>query len=100
MFYAIIAEDIPNSLEHRLAVRPIHLERLQALQDEGRLLLAGPHPTIDCEDPGAAGFSGGLIVAEFPSLAAAHAWVEADPYVTTGVYARYEIKPFKKVFPQ
>lgn len=100
MFYAIIAEDIPNSLEKRLAVRPIHLTRLQELQDAGRLLIAGPHPAIDAEDPGAAGFSGGLIVAEFDSLEAAHAWVQADPYVTTGVYARYEIKPFKKVFPQ
>lgn len=100
MFYAIIAEDIPNSLEQRLAVRPIHLTRLQELQDAGRLLIAGPHPSIDSEDPGSAGFSGGLIVAEFESLEAAHAWVQADPYVTTGVYARYEIKPFKKVFPQ
>jgi uncharacterized protein YciI len=99
MFYAIISEDIENSLEQRLAARPAHLERLQQLKSEGRLLLAGPHPAIDSEDPGQAGFSGSLVVAEFPSLEAAQTWADADPYVEAGVYARVTVKPFKKVLP-
>lgn len=99
MFYAIIGEDIPNSLEKRLAARPAHLHRIQALQEEGRLLLAGPYPAIDSPDPGPAGFSGSLIVAEFVSLEAARAWAEADPYATSGVFAKLTVKPFKKVFP-
>jgi uncharacterized protein len=100
LLYAIISEDIPNSLEKRLSVRPAHLQRLQALQDEGRLVLAGPHPAIDTENPGDAGFTGSLIVAEFASLQAAQQWTLADPYIEAGVYARVSVKPFKKVFPQ
>jgi len=99
MFYAIIAEDGPDTLERRLAARPAHLERLRLLQDQGRLLLAGPHPAVDSEDPGPAGFSGSLVVAEFPSLEAARSWAEADPYVEAGVYAGVTIKPFRKVLP-
>ena len=99
MLYAINAEDIPDSLEKRLAVRSAHVERLQALQQDGRLILAGPCPAIDSPDPGPAGFSGSLIVAEFESLPAARAWAEADPYVTAGVYATVTVKPFKKVLP-
>ncbi len=99
MLYAIIGEDIANSLERRLSVRPAHLERLKKLQDEGRLLLAGPFPAIDSIDPGPAGFTGSLIVAEFSSLQAAQTWAEADPYVAAGVYAGVSVKPFKKVFP-
>jgi len=99
MFYAIISEDIESSLEKRLAARPAHLERLQQLKAEGRLLLAGPHPAIDSEEPGEAGFSGSLVVAEFPSLEDATAWADADPYVAVGVYARVSVKPFKKVLP-
>ncbi len=99
MLYAIIAEDAPDSLERRLATRPKHLERVQALQSEGRLILAGPHPAIDSEAPGPAGFTGSLIVAEFASLADAQAWADADPYVAAGVYARVTVKPFKKVLP-
>lgn len=99
MLYAINAEDIPDSLEKRLAVRSAHLERLQALQQDGRLILAGPCPAIDSPDPGPAGFSGSLIVAEFESLPAARAWAEADPYVTAGIYATVTVKPFKKVLP-
>ncbi|WP_459868748.1 YciI family protein [Endothiovibrio diazotrophicus] len=99
MFYAIIARDVEGSLERRLAARPAHLERLQALKGEGRLLLAGPHPAIDAEDPGPAGFSGSLVVAEFPSLEMARAWADADPYVAAGVYAEVSVKPFKKVLP-
>lgn len=100
MLYAIYAEDTPGSLEKRLAARPAHLERLQTLQQEGRLILAGPLPAIDSPDPGPAGFSGSLIVAEFPSLAEAQAWSGTDPYVAAGVYAKVAIKPFRKVFPQ
>ena len=100
MFYAIIAEDVPDSLENRLASRPDHLARLQQLQADGRLLLAGPHPAIDADNPGAAGFSGSLIVAEFADLASAQAWVDKDPYMTAGVYAHVTVKPFKRVFPQ
>lgn len=99
MFYAIISEDIESSLEKRLAARPAHLERLQQLKTEGRLLLAGPHPAIDSEEPGEAGFSGSLVVAEFPSLEDATAWADADPYVAAGVYSRVSVKPFKKVLP-
>ena len=100
MLYAIISQDTDNSLEKRLAARPAHLERLNALQDEGRLILAGPHPAIDSEDPGPNGFTGSLIVAEFPSLDEAQTWAGADPYVAAGVYAQVSVKPFKKVFPQ
>lgn len=99
MFYAIIAEDKTGSLPDRLTARPAHLERLNALQDEGRLLLAGPHPAVDAEDPGEAGFSGSLVVAEFDSLEAAKAWADADPYVTAGVYEKVTVKPFKKALP-
>jgi uncharacterized protein YciI len=99
MWYAIIAEDREGALERRLAARPAHLERLQALRDGGRLLLAGPHPAIDAEDPGPAGFSGSLVVAEFESLEAAQRWADDDPYVAAEVYARVTVKPFKKVLP-
>lgn len=99
MFYAIISEDVENSLEFRRKVRPAHIERLQALKNEGRLLLAGPHPAIDSEEPGEAGFSGSLVVAEFPSLGEAQAWADADPYFQSGAYARVTVKPFKKVLP-
>lgn len=100
MLYVIIGEDIPNSLELRMAARPAHLARLEELQAAGRLILAGPNPAIDNSDPGTAGFSGSLIVAEFASLKEAEAWAAADPYVAAGVYARTSVKPFKKVFPQ
>lgn len=99
MFYAIIGTDAPDSLAQRLAVRPQHLQRLNELQQQGRLLLAGPFPAIDGNDPGPAGFSGSLIVAEFDSLAAATAWADADPYVTDGVFVSVQVKPFKKVLP-
>lgn len=99
MLYALIGEDAPDSLERRLAARPAHLERIQQLQAEGRLVLAGPMPAIDSPDPGPAGFAGSLIVAEFPSLAAAQAWLDADPYVAAGVFARARARPFKKVLP-
>jgi len=99
MLYAIIAQDVENSLQDRLAARPKHLERLTALQEAGRLILAGPHPAIDSEDPAEAGFSGSLVVAEFDSLQAAQAWADADPYVAAGVYTNVTVKPFKKVFP-
>jgi uncharacterized protein YciI len=99
MMYAIVGQDVPDSLNKRLAARPAHLERLQALQQAGRLLLAGPFPAIDGNDPGPAGFSGSLIVAEFDSLADAQAWADTDPYVAAGVYAGVSVKPFKKVLP-
>ncbi|QXI30051.1 YciI family protein [Pseudomonas vanderleydeniana] len=99
MLYAIIATDVENSLEKRLAARPAHLERLQQLNAEGRVILAGPHPAIDSNDPGAAGFTGSLIVAEFDSLAAAQAWAEADPFVAAGVYDKVVVKPFRKTLP-
>ncbi len=99
MLYAIIGRDHPGSLEDRLRARPDHLARLNALQAEGRLLLAGPFPAIDSIDPGPAGFSGSLIVAEFASLEAAQAWADADPYVAAGVYAEVSVKPFRKVLP-
>jgi uncharacterized protein YciI len=99
MLYAIISQDIENSLEKRLSVRPAHLERLNQLKDEGRLILAGPHPAIDSEDPGPSGFTGSLVVAEFDSLEAAQAWADQDPYIEAGVYAQVTVKPFKKVLP-
>ncbi len=99
MLYALICEDADGSLEARREHRPAHLIRLRALRDEGRLLLAGPHPAIDCEDPGEAGFSGSLIVAEFPSLDAARAWAEMDPFAISGVYRSVTVKPFRKVLP-
>lgn len=99
MLYAIIAKDVENSLEKRLAARPAHLERLNTLQDEGRLILAGPHPAIDSNDPGDAGFSGSLIVAEFEDLEEAQTWANDDPYKEAGVYSDVTVKPFKKVFP-
>ncbi len=99
MFYAIFGEDAPNSLEGRMAARPGHLQRLTLLRDEGRLLLAGPHPAIDSADPGSAGFSGSLVVAEFASLRDAEDWANADPYLSSGVYQRVTVKPFKKVLP-
>ncbi len=97
--YAIIAEDAPGTLAARLAARPAHVDRLQTLRAEGRLLLAGPHPALDCEDPGEAGFTGSLIVARFESLEAAQAWAAADPYVSAGVYASVRVKPLRKVLP-
>jgi uncharacterized protein len=100
VYYAIICEDVDQSLEARKATRPAHLDRLQKLQEAGRLLLAGPHPNIDSEDPGESGFSGSLIVAEFDNLEQARAWTDEDPYRAAGVYAKVTIKPFKKVFPQ
>ena len=99
MLYVIIGEDLPGTLDQRLAARPAHVERLQGLQAAGRLILAGPCPAIDSPDPGPAGFSGSLIVAEFPTLADAQAWADADPYVAAGVYASVVVKPFKKVLP-
>ncbi len=99
MLYAITGQDVPDSLSQRLAARPAHLERLQTLQAAGRLLLAGPFPAIDSNDPGPAGFSGSLIVAEFDSLEAAQQWADADPYVAAGVYAAVSVKPFRKVLP-
>lgn len=99
MLYVINGEDVPDSLEKRMTVRPEHLKRIQALQDAGRLILAGPYPAIDSQDPGPAGFSGSLIVAEFESLEAAQAWANADPYVNAGVYRKVTVKPFKKVLP-
>lgn len=99
MWYAIIGQDIPDSLEKRLAARPAHLARLQALQDLGRLLLAGPFPAVDATDPGPAGFTGSLIVAEFASLQEAQQWADADPYVAGGVYVGVNVQPFRKVLP-
>ena len=99
MLYAIIAEDVAGSLPRRLEARPAHVERLKALQAEGRLVLAGPHPAIDAQDPGPAGFSGSLIVAEFASREAAIAWAAEDPYASAGVYAKVTVKPFRKVLP-
>ena len=99
MLYAIISEDTPDSLPRRLSVRPLHLDRLETLKQEGRLVLAGPHPALDSDDPGDAGFTGSLIVAEFESLAEAQWWADRDPYVEAGVYQRVVVKPFKKVLP-
>ncbi len=100
MLYAIFGNDVPDSLEKRKAARPAHLERLDQLQAAGRLLLAGPFPAVDANDPGAAGFTGSLIVAEFASLQEAEAWAAADPYVAAGVYAQVAVRPFKQVFPR
>ncbi|GAB4115300.1 MAG: YciI family protein [Sideroxydans sp.] len=100
MLYAIFGQDVSDSLPKRQAARPAHLARLDALQDEGRLVLAGPFPAVDASDPGLAGFSGSLIVAEFESLAAAEAWAAADPYVSAGVYAQVAVRPFKQVLPR
>jgi uncharacterized protein YciI len=100
MLYAILAEDVPGSLSLRLENRPAHLKRLEALQEEGRLVLAGPHPAIDSPDPGPSGFSGSLIVAEFQSLDEACRWAEADPYAKAGVYAKVTVKPLLQVFPR
>jgi uncharacterized protein YciI len=99
MWYAIIGEDVQNSLEGRINARPAHLARLNELQNLGRLLLAGPFPAIDSLDPGPAGFSGSLIVAEFSNLAAARAWADADPFVIAGVYKNVTVKPFRKTLP-
>ena len=99
MWYAIISEDIENSLAKRLEARPAHLQRLQELKDDGRLFVAGPHPAIDSLEPGEAGFTGSLVIAEFPSLTEAQQWADADPYVADGVYQQVTVKPFKKVLP-
>lgn len=99
MWYAIISVDIENSLAQRLAARPAHLQRLQELKDDGRLFVAGPHPAIDSLEPGEAGFTGSLVIAEFASLADAQQWADADPYIAAGVYRQVTVKPFKKVLP-
>ena len=99
MWYAIISEDIENSLNKRIAARPAHLARLEELKQQGQLLIAGPHPAIDSEDPGPAGFTGSLVVAEFDSLASAQTWADSDPYMAAGVYQNVTVKPFKKVLP-
>lgn len=99
MLYSIVGEDIAHSLDKRLAARPAHVERLQQLREEGRLIIAGPNPGIDSDDPGSAGFSGSVIIAEFNSLAEAQAWADADPYVSAGVYQNVRVKPFRKVLP-
>lgn len=99
MLYVIIGEDSKDSLSKRLANRPAHLQRVHELRDQGRLILAGPMPAIDAVDPGTAGFTGSLIVAEFPSLPDAQSWADADPYFIAGVYTRVTVKPFKKVLP-
>lgn len=99
MWYAIVAEDIPNSLDKRLSARPEHLARLHALQNAGRLLLAGPFPAIDSTDPGLAGYSGSLIVAEFSNLEEAKQWANNDPFVINGVYSQVSVKPFRKTLP-
>lgn len=100
MLYAILSEDVADSLEKRKSARPAHLKRLQDLQDEGRLVIAGPHPAIDSNTPGEAGFTGSLVIAEFSSLKEAKSWADADPYVIAGAYDKVIIKPFKQVFPQ
>ena len=99
MLYAIISQDVENSLEKRLSVRPAHIGRLEALKEQGRLIMAGPHPAIDNNEPGPAGFSGSLVVAEFSSLEEAQAWADDDPYIKSGVYDTVTVKPFKKVLP-
>ena len=99
MYYAIISEDVEESLELRKGARAAHLERLETLKAEGRVLVAGPHPAVDSDDPGPAGFTGSLIIAEFPSQEDARAWADADPYVSAGVYRSVTVKPFKKVLP-
>lgn len=99
MYYAIHGRDVTDSLARRQTARPAHLKRLELLKNQGRLLLAGPYPAIDAEDPGAAGYLGSLIVAEFESLVAARAWADSDPYVAAGVYAEVSVQPFRKVLP-
>jgi len=99
MLYAVISQDVENSLERRMAVRPAHIERLNILKNEGRLILAGPHPAIDNNEPGEAGFTGSLVVAEFDSLEDAKTWADADPYLASGAYESVMVKPFKKVLP-
>lgn len=99
MWYAIISEDVKDSLPKRIQARPAHLERMQQLLDEGRVLIAGPHPAIDSEDPGPAGFTGSLVIVDFPSLQEAEAWANDDPYVAAGVYSKVTVKPFKLVLP-
>ncbi len=99
MWYAIISEDVMDSLPKRIQARPAHLERMQQLLDEGRVLIAGPHPAIDSEDPGPAGFTGSLVIVDFPSLQEAEAWANDDPYVAAGVYSKVTVKPFKLVLP-
>lgn len=99
MLYSIVAQDVENSLQQRLQARPAHLERLQMLKKQGRLLVAGPNPAIDSSDPGDAGFSGSLIIAEFDNLNDAKSWADADPYIKSGVYQSVSVKPFKKVLP-
>jgi len=99
MLYAFISQDIPGTLDKRLAARPAHVQRLRSLQNAGRLILAGPHPAIDNENPGEAGFTGSLVVAEFDTLKAARQWADADPYVSAGVYGEVAVKPFNKVLP-
>ncbi|GFO71180.1 uncharacterized protein BJAS_P0448 [Bathymodiolus japonicus methanotrophic gill symbiont] len=100
MLYAILSEDVTDSLDKRLAARPDHLKRLQELQDQGHLVIAGPHPAIDSNTPSDAGFTGSLVVAEFTSLDQAKEWADSDPYIAAGVYAKVSVKPFKQVFPQ
>ena len=99
MLYAIISQDVENSLDKRLSVRPEHIERLEKLKEQGRLILAGPHPAIDNIDPGPAGFTGSLVVAEFDSLEEAQTWADNDPYIKAGAYESVTVKPFKKVLP-
>lgn len=99
MWYAIICEEVEDSLEKRTGARPAHLERIKALVDEGRVLVAGPHPAIDSEEPGEAGFDGSLLILDFPDLDAATAWANSDPYVEAGVFSKVTVKPFKKVLP-
>lgn len=99
MLYSIISEDNPNSLEKRMQARPAHLERLETLKTQGRLIIAGPNPAIDNENPGEAGFTGSTVIAEFASLEEAQKWADADPYLEAGVYAKVVVKPFKKVLP-
>jgi uncharacterized protein YciI len=99
MLYTIISQDVEESLEKRISVRPAHIERLEILKNQGRLILAGPHPAIDTNEPGKAGFTGSLVVAEFDSLEAAKIWADADPYIESGAYASVIVKPFKKVLP-
>ena len=100
MLYAILSEDVADSLEKRKSARPAHLQRLQDLQNEGRLVLAGPHPAIDSNTPGEAGFTGSLVIAEFADLTSAKNWADLDPYANAGVYANVNVKPFKQIFPQ
>ena len=99
MWYSISSQDVENSLEKRLTARPAHLARLEVLKQQGRLLLAGPHPAIDSETPGEAGFTGSLVIAEFDSLEDAQQWADQDPYIDAGVYTQVTVKPFKKVLP-